>query len=109
MLKMGVECGYQRVLFAVGNTDRLAYSMLPAKQLKNLCQTASISAKMTLPPPAGTCPVTSQDGFVCLGETHAMFAQPTAKPIGHAQVAPNGLWWVLLLVKGLGDKRQVFR
>ena len=61
----------------------------------------------TLPSPTGMGSVTTQDGFVRLGETQPMHTQPTAKPIGHAHVPPDSLWWILLLVKGLGsDRRQ---
>jgi hypothetical protein len=109
VLKMGVEGGYQGVPFRVGNTGRLAYTMLPAKQRENLRQPASSSAKLTLLPPAGTGSVTSHDGFVCLGETQPMLAQPSAKPIGHAHVPPDSLWRILLLVEGVGDRRQVLR
>jgi hypothetical protein len=109
VLKMGLEGGYQRVPFGVGHTDRLAYSMLQAKQYQNLCQPTSSRAKLTLLPPAGTGSVTSKDGFVCCGETQHMLAQPSAKPIGHAHVPPDSLWWILLLVEGLGDRRQVLR
>jgi hypothetical protein len=38
-----------------------------------------------------------------------MLAQPSAKPIGHANVAPDSLWWILLLVEGVGKRRQVLR
>jgi hypothetical protein len=106
---MGVEGGYQGVRFRIGNTGRLAYTMLPAKQRENLCQPASSSAKLTLLPPAGAGSVTSQDGLVSLGDTQPMLAQPSAKPIGHAHVPPDSLCWILLLVEGVGDRRQVLR
>jgi hypothetical protein len=106
MLKRGVEGGYQRVPFAVGNTDRLAYSMLLAKQRENFCQPASCSAKLTLLPP-GTGSVRSQGGFVCFSDAQPMLAQPSAKPIGHAHVPPDSFRWILFLMEGLGDKRQV--
>jgi hypothetical protein len=106
---MGIEGGYQGVAFRVGNKSRLAYTMLPAKQRENLCQTPPSSAKLPLLPPASKRSVTSQDGFVCFSETQPTLAQPSAKPIGHANVPPNSLWWILLPVEGVGDSRQVLR
>jgi hypothetical protein len=107
VLKMGIEGGYQRVSFSVGHAGQIAPATLHAKQRENLGQPASGSTKLTSLPPAGTGSVTSQDGFVCLGETQPMLAQPSAKPIGHAHVPPDSFRWILFLMEGLGDKRQV--
>jgi hypothetical protein len=102
--EMSVEGGCQGVPFRVGNTGRLPYTMLPAKQCENLRQPASSCAKLTLLPPSATGSVTSQDGFVCLGETQPVLAQPSAKPVGQAHVPP-----ALLVVEGIGNRRQARR
>src|SRR5277367_6033165 len=100
---MGIEFGYQRFAFRLGGVERYGSPMLQLEQAQHLRQRAAGGPELAVLPTTGAASIPRQSGFVHLRDVQPALAKPSAKLICHADVPSDRLWWVLLVMQGLGE------